>query len=117
MAPTLTAAASSSIEEASTIDRAVKRIDVPGLVPHELCHTPASLAISASATVKSVQRMLGHASTTLTLDRYGHLFPDELDGVAARLDGAARQAGVYRMCTPADSTPSESEPEEAKDAV
>jgi len=39
---------------------------------------------------------------TLTLDRYGHLFPDELDAVAARLDEAARQAGVYRMCTEAD---------------
>jgi len=39
---------------------------------------------------------------TLTLDRYGHLFPDELDAVAARLDEAARQAGVYRMSTEAD---------------
>lgn len=44
----------------------------------------------------------GHASATLTLDRYGHLVPDELDAVAARLDGAASQAGVYRMCTSAD---------------
>ncbi len=40
--------------------------------------------------------MLGHASATLTLDRYGHLFPDELDAVAARLDEAARQAGVLQ---------------------
>ncbi|MGH3364056.1 MAG: hypothetical protein ACRDOW_04940 [Nocardioidaceae bacterium] len=46
--------------------------------------------------------MLGHASATLTLDRYGHLFPDELDAVAARLDESARQAGVYRMRTEAD---------------
>lgn len=56
-------------------DRAAKESGVPGLVPHELRHTAASLAISAGATVKSVQRMLGHASATLTLDRYGHLFP------------------------------------------
>ncbi len=34
--------------------------------------------------------MLGHASATLTLDRYGHLFGDELDAVADRLDEAAR---------------------------
>jgi len=46
--------------------------------------------------------MQGDASATLTLDRYGHLVRDELDAVAARLDGAASQAGVYRMCTSAD---------------
>ena len=83
-------------------DRAAKQISLPGLVPHELRHTAASLAISADANVKSVQRMLGHASATLTLDRYGHLFPDELDDVARRMDEAARQAGVYRTCTEAD---------------
>ncbi len=62
-------------------DRAAKQVGVPGLVPHEPRHTAALLAISAGASVKSVQRMLGHASPTLTLDRYGHLFPDELDHV------------------------------------
>jgi hypothetical protein len=39
--------------------------------------------------------MLGHASVTLTLDRYGHPFGDELDGVAERLD-AARPADFSR---------------------
>jgi integrase len=32
--------------------------------------------------------MLGHTSAAMTLDRYGHLFPDELDAVADRLDAA-----------------------------
>ena len=32
--------------------------------------------------------MLGHASAQMTLGRYGHLFPDELDAVADRLDAA-----------------------------
>jgi len=41
------------------------------LVPHGLRHTTASLAISAGANVKVVQRLLGHA--TAALDRYGHL--------------------------------------------
>jgi integrase len=40
-------------------DRAAKEAGVAGLVPHELRHTAASLAISVGATVKSVQRMLG----------------------------------------------------------
>jgi len=29
-----------------------------------------------------VQKLLGHKSAVLTLDRYGHLFPDDLDAVA-----------------------------------
>ena len=61
-------------------------MDLAGFTPHELKHTAASLAITAGASVKAVQRMLGHASATLTLDRYGHLFGDELDSVADRLD-------------------------------
>ena len=59
-------------------------------VPHELRHTAASLAIASGASVKGVQAMLGHASATLTLDRYGHLFGDQLDAVAERIDAAAR---------------------------
>ena len=37
----------------------------------------ASLAIAVGASLKPVQAMLGHASATITLDRYGHLSPDE----------------------------------------
>jgi integrase len=74
----------------SHFDPAAASIGVEGLVPHELRHTAASLAIAAGASVKGVQAMLGHASATLTLDSYGHLFGDELDGVAQRLDDAVR---------------------------
>jgi len=49
------------------------------LVPNELHHTAASLAIASGESVKGVQAMLGHASATLTLDRYGHLFGDDLE--------------------------------------
>ena len=41
-----------------------------GLTPHEMRHTAASLAVSAGANVKAVQRMLGHASAAMTLDVY-----------------------------------------------
>ena len=66
-------------------DRAATEAGLNGLTPHELRHTAASLAIASGASVKAVQRMLGHSSATLTLDRYGHLFGDELDAVADRL--------------------------------
>jgi hypothetical protein len=41
--------------------------------------------------VKVVQRLLGHKPAVLTLDRYGHLFPDDLDAVADAFDSAADQ--------------------------
>jgi hypothetical protein len=40
--------------------------------------------------------MLGHASAAMTLDVYSGLFDDDLDAVADRLDGAARDAAVFQ---------------------
>jgi integrase len=67
-------------------DRAADDAGLHGLTPHELRHTAASLAVSAGANVKAIQKMLGHASAAMTLDVYSGLFDDDLDGVAARLD-------------------------------
>jgi hypothetical protein len=38
--------------------------------------------IRQEASVKAVPRQLGHATASITLDTYGHLFPDELDALA-----------------------------------
>jgi integrase len=67
---------------------------VEGLVPHGLRHTTASLAISAGANVKVVQRMLGHATAAMTLDLYGHLLDDDLSGVADALGKAIETTAV-----------------------
>jgi integrase len=61
---------------------------LPRVTPHDLRHTAASLAVSAGANVKAVQRMLGHASAAVTLDIYSDLFDDDLDNVSAALDRA-----------------------------
>ncbi|MFE9641850.1 tyrosine-type recombinase/integrase [Nocardiopsis alba] len=66
-------------------------LDGLGLTPHKLRHTAASLAIAAGADVKVVQAMLGHKTATMTLDRYGHLFPDRLDEVADAMDEARQK--------------------------
>ena len=71
---------------------AVKTAGVAPLRLHDLRHTCASLAIAAGADVKVLQRMLGHASAALTLDRYGHLMPGQERSVADRLDEMARRA-------------------------
>jgi integrase len=64
----------------------------PTITPHDLRHTAASLAVSAGANVKAVQRMLGHAKASMTLDVYADLFDEDLDGVARRLDAAIKSA-------------------------
>jgi integrase len=65
---------------------------LPPITPHALRHTCASLAISAGANVKAVQRLLGHATAAMTLDRYGHLMSDDLAGVATALGCAIKAA-------------------------
>lgn len=62
--------------------------DLVRLVPHDLRHTAASLAISAGANVKAVQKMLGHASAAMALDVYADLFDDDLDAVGDALSVA-----------------------------
>ena len=71
----------------------------PAIVPHSLRHTAASLAVSAGANVKAVQRMLGHANASMTLDTYADLFDDDLDTVADKLDMALRVAAAYPLRT------------------
>jgi integrase len=44
------------------------------------------LVIASGANVKTVQAQLGHKSATMTLDQYGHLFPDDLEEVADKMD-------------------------------
>ncbi|WP_264015234.1 tyrosine-type recombinase/integrase [[Mycobacterium] manitobense] len=70
-------------------DPAATAIGQQGLVPHELRHTCATMAIAAGANIKVLQKLMGHKTATLTWDRYGHLYPDDLDAVAAAFDDAA----------------------------
>jgi hypothetical protein len=42
--------------------------------------------IAAGVNAKALQTFMGHASITITLDRYGHLFPGAEDEAAALLD-------------------------------
>ena len=75
-------------------DPAVQRAGLAPLTPHDLRDTAASLAVAAGASVKAVQRMLGHASAAMTLDVYAGLFDEELDEVADRMGWAAEAAGT-----------------------
>lgn len=67
-------------------DRSRAATGIPDFDTHELRHTGVSWAIHAGANVKTIQRMVGHASAAQTLDTYAHLWDDQLDDVVGKVD-------------------------------
>lgn len=86
-----------SAKSKSWFKTALAKSGIPAMTLHELRHTAASLAVSSGANVKAVQRMLGHASATMTLDTYADLFDDDLDALSKRLDQAIASASVGKV--------------------
>jgi len=68
-----------------------KAIGESNMTPHGLRHAAASLAIALSTAMVD-HPYIRHATARMTLDLYGHLFPDQLDDVADRLDAIGRAA-------------------------
>lgn len=66
--------------------RAAGMDEIDGLTIHSLRHTYASLAIKASADVKTLQAVMGHASAAETLDTYADLWPSRTGEVAAAIN-------------------------------
>jgi integrase len=65
---------------------------------HDLRHTSVALAIASGAHPKAIQVRMGHSTITVTLDRYGHLFPELDEAIAVAFDqgwtAARAAAGV-----------------------
>jgi integrase len=75
--------------------RAVRAWEAAGLEPiglHDCRHTFASLMIAAGVNAKALSAFMGHASITMTLDSYGHLFPGSEDEAASLLDAFLERA-------------------------
>jgi Phage integrase family len=80
----------------------------PKITAHGLRHIAASLAISAGANPKVVQRMLGHASAAMTLDVYADLFDSDLTSVAESVGKMwARQAHGHVRSTRKQALPAD----------
>lgn len=75
--------------------RACVAAGAEGLRLHDCRHAYASALIAAGESVKTVQARLGHASAMVTLDVYGHLWPDSEEQTRATVDAW--------LGTPADS--------------
>lgn len=55
---------------------------------HDLRHTHVAWLIRQGAHPKAIMARLGHSSINVTLDTYGHLFPDLEGSLADGLDDA-----------------------------
>jgi integrase len=66
--------------------RAWVEAELDSITLHEARHTYASLMIAAGVNAKELSTYMGHASITITLDRYGHLFPSAHAASARKLD-------------------------------
>lgn len=58
---------------------------------HDLRHTYAALMVAAGAHPKYLQAQMRHSSIRVTLDLYGHLYPDANRSVLAELDRLVEQ--------------------------
>lgn len=66
-----------------------------GVTFHSFRHLYASRLISGGVSVKQVQRVLGHASASTTLDVYAHFFPGDDELSRAAINGAVASCGVF----------------------
>ena len=84
---------------AKRADRAWSLRELEPIRLHEARHTFASFMIAAGVNAKALSTYMGHASITITFDRYGHLMPGNeaqaaglLDAYLTRSDTQARLA-------------------------
>jgi len=62
----------------------LERASLPRIRFHDLRHTAATLMLKANVNPKIVSEVLGHASVSITLDRYSHVLPTmQLDATSA----------------------------------
>jgi integrase len=78
---------------------AVARTGMKDVSFHTLRHTTASLLISKGAPITAVAGILGHASTQMTLDVYGHLYEDDANKYIDRLGDSLFNTGTDKERT------------------
>lgn len=82
-------------------EKAWKEAKLSPIGLHEARHTCASIFIGAGVNLKALSSYLGHASITITLDRYGHLMPGNEDEAVGLVDAYLDRAATASRATPA----------------
>jgi integrase len=77
-------------------NRWVAQAGVPRIRIHDQRHTHVTLALASGANLKAVSQRVGHAKTSITMDLYAHVLPEQhrdvSDKVCAALFGAGERA-------------------------
>jgi len=76
-----------SVNVTLSLQRTLRRLDLPRRRFHDLRHTFATLAIEAGEDIAVVSRALGHSSVAVTADVYMHVTPAMQDRLASRMEG------------------------------
>lgn len=80
-------------EKAAEAGKEVDRAELlQPIALHEARHTFASLMIAAGVNAKALSSYMGHASVSITFDRYGHLMPGSEAEAADLLDAYLTRA-------------------------
>jgi integrase len=66
--------------------RTWRRLGLEQYSLHEARHSYVTFLLAAGVPIKAVSTYAGHASISITLDRYGHLLPGSEEETARRLD-------------------------------
>jgi integrase len=67
------------------------RAGIPTVTFHQLRHSAASLLIAQGVPLKVVSQVLGHSTSTITANTYGHLSDELWRGAADAMDRALGQ--------------------------
>ena len=73
---------------------ALRAAKLRAVTMHSLRHSFASLLIAQGENPKYISAQMGHSSITITMDRYGHLFPNTKRTAAAKLEAQLDAAKV-----------------------
>ncbi len=84
-------------------DGYLERAGFEPIALHECRHTFASLMIDAGVNAKALSTYMGHSS--ITLDRYGHLFPSNEDEAAELLDAYLERANTQARLARVEASP------------
>lgn len=72
-------------------DKAVTKLGLDGVTPHTLRHTAGSLTISATGSVVTASKLLGHRNVSTTANIYSHMLDGDWERLAAAMDKATQQ--------------------------
>lgn len=74
-----------------TLASDLKRAKLPRVTPHTFRHTFATTLLSSGASIKALQRSLGHGSVDMTLNVYAHLLGEDLGAALKRANDLYEQ--------------------------